>query len=127
MIGAAPCAGQIKVILNRREPTDNRAREMKRTSPGPMKPCRPPGSIGIAVRRWISYHDFVLNIDNNLSVFNASIPCGLSDATMTSMNRELGRPVDKNGAAEALICHFGDIFQRPLFGNYDDNPSTTQT
>jgi lipoate-protein ligase B len=85
------------------------------------------GSIGIAVRRWISYHGFALNIDNDLSVFEAIIPCGLPDVTMTSISRELDRPVDKERVAGSLISHFGTVMQRPLLGDFDDSTSSTQT
>lgn len=81
-------------------------------------------SIGIAVRRWISYHGFALNIDNDLSVFKAIIPCGLSGVTMTSMRAELGGPVDKEAVSLALIQHFGAVLRRPLLGDYDDQTST---
>ncbi len=84
-------------------------------------------SIGIAVRRWISYHGFALNINNDLSIFDAIVPCGLTDVTMTSMSKELGRPLDKNAIAESLTQHFGDILQRPLLGPYDEKPPSTQT
>ncbi len=84
-------------------------------------------SIGIAVRHWISYHGFALNIDNELSIFKTIIPCGLPSVTMTSMSSELGKPVDKNEVAETLIHHFGNILQRPFLGSYDDNTPTTQT
>ena len=83
-------------------------------------------SIGIAVRRWISYHGFAVNIDNDLSSFDAIIPCGLPGVTMTSLCRELGRPVDKNRVAEALIGHFGAVMQRPLLGDIDDISIYTQ-
>ena len=83
-------------------------------------------SIGIAVRRWISYHGFAMNIDNDLSEFDAIIPCGLTGVTMTSMCRELGKPVAKNQVAEILIGHFGAVMQRPLLGNFDDTTTPTQ-
>ena len=36
-------------------------------------------SIGIRVRKWIAYHGFSVNIDNNLEYFNKIIPCGIKD------------------------------------------------
>jgi lipoyl(octanoyl) transferase len=81
-------------------------------------------SIGIAVRRWISYHGFALNIDNELAAFESIVPCGLSDVAMTSMSEELGRPVDKHAVAETLMHHFGTVLQRPFLGNYDDQTPT---
>ena len=83
-------------------------------------------SIGIAVRRWISYHGFAMNIDNDLTDFAAIIPCGLPGVTMTSMCRELGEPVAKNHVAEILIGHFGAVMQRPLLGDFNDTKKPTQ-
>lgn len=83
-------------------------------------------SIGIAVRRWISYHGFAMNIDNDLSVFDAIIPCGLPGVTMTSMCSELGEPVAGGQVAEVLIDHFGAVMQRPLLGDFDDNTTSAQ-
>ena len=36
-------------------------------------------SIGIRVKKWIAYHGFSVNIDNNLEYFNKIIPCGIKD------------------------------------------------
>lgn len=82
-------------------------------------------SIGIAVRRWISYHGFALNIDNDLTAFDAIIPCGLPDVAMTSMSQELGSFVDGNAVADALTGHFGDVLQRIPLGTYHDNSPAT--
>ena len=78
-------------------------------------------SIGIAVRRWISYHGFALNISNDLSTFDTIVPCGLSGVTMTSMNQELSEDVNFNQVAETFINHFSHIMQRPLLGDYYGN------
>lgn len=47
-------------------------------------------SIGIAVRRWVSYHGFALNVAPDLAAFDLIHPCGLRDIRMTSMARLLG-------------------------------------
>lgn len=54
-------------------------------------------SIGIGVKRGITYHGLALNVNTDLSYFQRIIPCGLSWAAMTSLQRELGRelPMDK--------------------------------
>lgn len=82
-------------------------------------------SIGVAVRRWISYHGFALNIDNDLDIFQSIVPCGLANVTMTSMTRELAGPVDKRQVSETLIRHFGRILRRPYLGSHED-PSSPQ-
>jgi len=47
-------------------------------------------SIGVAVRRWVAYHGFALNVANALDPFELIHPCGLRDVRMTSMAAELG-------------------------------------
>lgn len=47
-------------------------------------------SIGIGVRRWVTFHGFALNVSTNLAVFRKFVPCGLSDVVMTSLAAELG-------------------------------------
>lgn len=48
-------------------------------------------SIGVGVRYWITMHGFALNVEENLAPFAQIVPCGISNVTMTSMERELGR------------------------------------
>ncbi len=79
-------------------------------------------SIGIAVQRWISYHGFALNINNDLSSFDAIVPCGLQGVSMTSMQLETGKVLDISAVCEALIYHFGRVMQRPLLGEFDGWP-----
>jgi len=47
-------------------------------------------SIGVGVRRWVTYHGFALNVTTDLRAFDAIVPCGLSDVDMTSVALELG-------------------------------------
>jgi lipoate-protein ligase B len=47
-------------------------------------------SIGIAVRRWVGYHGFALNVAPDLGWFDLIHPCGLRDIRMTSMAERLG-------------------------------------
>ncbi|HHI78400.1 MAG TPA: lipoyl(octanoyl) transferase LipB [Planctomycetes bacterium] len=47
-------------------------------------------SIGIAVRRWVTYHGLALNVRTELSAFRAIRPCGISAELMTTMAWELG-------------------------------------
>jgi lipoyl(octanoyl) transferase len=50
-------------------------------------------AIGIRVASGTSMHGFALNVNPNLSAFDAIIPCGISDAAVTSLARELGREI----------------------------------
>jgi lipoyl(octanoyl) transferase len=48
-------------------------------------------SIGVGVRHWITMHGFALNVCDDLSPFAHIVPCGISNVTMTSMEKETGK------------------------------------
>ena len=48
-------------------------------------------SIGVGVRHWITMHGFALNVCGDLSPFNQIVPCGITNVTMTSIEKETGR------------------------------------
>lgn len=50
-------------------------------------------AIGIRVASGTSMHGFALNVNPDLSAFEAIIPCGISDAAVTSLAQELGREI----------------------------------
>lgn len=82
-------------------------------------------SIGVAVRRWISYHGFALNVCNDLAAFDNIVPCGLADVTMTSMAKELGKQIDIAQVTETLTGHFASTMQRPFLGSYYDHQTSS--
>jgi len=45
-------------------------------------------SIGVGVRHWITMHGFALNVCGDLSPFDHIVPCGISNVTITSMEKE---------------------------------------
>jgi lipoyl(octanoyl) transferase len=50
-------------------------------------------AIGIRVARGVTMHGFALNVEPDLSPFEAIIPCGIEDAVVTSLAIELGRSI----------------------------------
>jgi len=50
-------------------------------------------SIGVACRRWVTWHGLALNVNPDLSAFRRINPCGFDAAVMTSVSEELGRDV----------------------------------
>lgn len=67
-------------------------------------------SIGIAVRRWISYHGIALNVNNDMSFFDLIVPCGLPDVRMTSMAELVGRELDFEKVAHRAGRMFREDF-----------------
>jgi len=58
--------------------------------PGVWVGDRKIASIGVAVRRWVSWHGFALNVGADLRGFDAITPCGIEGVQMTSVAREGG-------------------------------------
>lgn len=67
-------------------------------------------SIGVRVSKFITYHGMAINIQNDLSVFDFIVPCGLDDIEMTSVMKETGEHHSMNQVKERLsqllIRHF---------------------
>ncbi len=68
-------------------------------------------AMGVAIKRWTTYHGLALNIDPDLTHFRLITPCGISDKGVTSMARLLGRTVPMAEVAEKLVCHFVREFE----------------
>ncbi len=76
-------------------------------------------AIGVAVRRWVTYHGFALNVNPQLDHFAGIVPCGIAaaDGTVTSLEAELGHPVDlaevKRIVAAEFWRHLSNLLSSP--------------
>lgn len=60
-------------------------------------------SVGVAVRRWVTYHGLALNVDVDLTPFRRFRPCGLDGSVMTSL-AECGVPAERLTNAPLLVA-----------------------
>jgi lipoate-protein ligase B len=72
------------------------------------------GSIGIALRKGVSYHGLALNVNLDLTPFSWVQPCGLEGVAMTSMQRELGREPAMGDVFTVLMDQLGQALGFPL-------------
>ncbi|ADQ15507.1 lipoyl(octanoyl) transferase LipB [Halanaerobium hydrogeniformans] len=75
-------------------------------------------AIGVAVRRWVSYHGCAFNISPNLEHFSYIVPCGITDKGVTSLEKLLGQKVETEAVIEILIKKFTEVFKMEVI-NYE--------
>ena len=71
-------------------------------------------AIGVHISRFVTSHGFALNVNTDLSYFNLIIPCGITAKPVTSMQQELGKPLDLNAVAESVSRNFGTVFSSQI-------------
>ncbi len=67
-------------------------------------------SIGLAIRRWISFHGFAFNWAPKMAHFKLINPCGLHDVEMTSVREFLEEDLDPNDLQNRICRHFERVF-----------------
>jgi len=68
------------------------------------------GSVGISVKRGISFHGCALNVNLSLKPFKWINPCGLQNVGVTSMEEELSQKISMSQVREVLAHHFESVF-----------------
>jgi lipoate-protein ligase B len=69
-------------------------------------------SIGVACRRWVTFHGLALNVATDLSFFRRINPCGLDAGVMTSASKVLGRAVTVAEVKPILARRLGEALGR---------------
>ena len=69
-------------------------------------------SLGVTIKRWVSFHGLAVNYETDLSYFDLIHPCGLVGKKMTSMEKILGKKVPRESLIERIRLHFKEIFLR---------------
>ncbi len=68
------------------------------------------GSLGIAIRRGITFHGFALNVNVSLEPFGWINPCGLQGVKMTSLEQEVARKVSMKEVREQIKSNIKEVF-----------------
>ncbi len=72
------------------------------------------GSVGIAVRQWISYHGFALNLSTDLRFFELINPCGFEASVMSSLSRAKGSPISRSDVEPHILAALESVFKRDV-------------
>ncbi|HWY20874.1 MAG TPA: lipoyl(octanoyl) transferase LipB [Candidatus Acidoferrum sp.] len=103
--------------------TDLKGRDFSRADSGhdkepasaaEVRPEAKLAAIGVHISRFVTSHGFALNVNTDLSFFNLIIPCGITAKPVTSMQQELGKPLDLSTVAESISRNFGTVFSSQM-------------
>ncbi len=68
------------------------------------------GSVGIAIRKGISFHGLALNVDIDLGPFAWINPCGLQNVSVTSLTQQSGQHISMTDVYKGLKEQFQAVF-----------------
>lgn len=77
---------------------------------GDLPTARKICAMGVKSSRWVTMHGIGFNINTDLSYFNHIVPCGIEDKSVTSLEKELGHPVDLAKVKSILTTKLAALF-----------------
>ncbi len=86
-------------------------------------PERKIAALGLRVSRGVTMHGFAINCDVDLSFYDRFVPCGISDAGVTSLSAELGRDVTVQEVAPVAERHLRDLLAWAPYTPTPDYPA----
>ncbi|MGB3473758.1 MAG: lipoyl(octanoyl) transferase LipB [Mycobacterium sp.] len=95
--------------------------------PGGGRPARKIAAIGVRVARATTLHGFALNCDCDLNAFSSIVPCGITDAGVTSLSAELGFVTGVEDVRRAVASAVVDALDGVLPVREHSGPRVTST
>jgi len=71
-------------------------------------------AIGVHISRGVTTHGFALNVSTDLEYFTLIVPCGITGRQVTSLQRELQKPVSMEEVATSASRNFGRMFESQM-------------
>jgi lipoyl(octanoyl) transferase len=87
------------------------------------RPERKVAAIGVRVSQGVTMHGFALNCDNTLAGFDAIVPCGIADAGVTTLSRELGHDVTVADVLPIVERHLRTVL---AWSPYEQSPDIVE-
>lgn len=74
-------------------------------------------SIGVAAKKWITFHGLALNVNTDLKYFSYIHPCGMLDKKVTSIAELLKRKIDFTEVKNRVVENFSEVFNLKMLKN----------
>ncbi|KAJ8606219.1 hypothetical protein CTAYLR_010534 [Chrysophaeum taylorii] len=71
-------------------------------------------AVGVALRKWVTYHGVSLNVDTDMGAFDRIVPCGLREEPVGSLVQILDRAVGIQDVLPVFLDHFAAVFEARL-------------
>jgi len=71
-------------------------------------------ALGVKSSRWVTMHGFAFNVNSDLSYFGNIIPCGITDKSVTSLQKELGKELNMDEVRNKLKTHLVELFEMEI-------------